>query len=185
MVHTTRITLRLRTGLRAFLESAAGEHTVPGPDGRPLSASEILRQAVSDILRQDLDLEVLQYLLDREKTLLAHGGGTTAESHAFATLPWTTFTACLIAITLRESVSCPLLWHNRTEILRAALWTISWRITPFHQEIEQWHAHPSPPTYSEIRTISTDGRILRLDPRHPLNMGREREAFSRPRQCID
>ena len=95
MMHMRRITLRLRPEHKTYLESASRKHAAPRSDGQLLSASQILRQAVWDLLRQNLDSERLGFLLGRESTFSVHGGGSTRRSHKFSTLRWTTFTALL------------------------------------------------------------------------------------------
>ena len=169
-----RITLRLREGLKEYLLSAAGAAPRPSSGLPKLTASEIMRRSAEDLLRQDLDGYRFLHL-----TLCESEFTPSAAVGPYAWTPWTTFTFLIDrqqAAALQALATCNA--EGFHQVLRAGLLDFlvaHYPLPPEHKNSESLESFG----ISEMRVVDCHGKLVRLDPRHPMNEGDEDTAWER------
>ena len=166
------VRFRVRQGLKDYLRAAA-EQVRDGGD--PRSLSDIVRWALEECVSWRLSPDAARELIRIERWALDGVFTPPISLYRYRDTPWTTVNVQLdpaLLDALRGDAAR--LGVKRDELMRGALFDTLF--PRFDRPPNQW---PSEAEVGYVHAFDRDGPI---DPRHPLNRGRENDAFERLRR---
>ena len=170
------VRFRVRQGLKDYLRAAA-EQVRDGGD--PRSLSDIVRWALEECVSWRLSPDAARELIRTERWALDGAFTPPISLYRYRDTPWTTVNVQLdpaLIDALRGDAAR--LGVKRDELMRGALFDTLF--PRFDRPPNQW---PSEAEVGYVHAFDRDGNPI--DPRHPQNYGREREAVARLRRLAN
>ena len=171
--HHRLVRFRVRQGLKDYLRAAA-KQVRDGGDSRSLS--DIVRWALEECVTWRLSPDAARELIRIERWALDGAFTPTISLFRYRDTPWTTVNVHL-APALFDALrgEAARLGVKRDELMRGALFDTLF--PRFDRPPNQW---PSEAEVGYVHAFDRDGDPI--DPRHPLNRGRENDAVERLRR---